>query len=226
MLKRTLSKAVLIALSLLPVSSQADYYARAAIGNNKFYNVKNFQDSKQRANISPNYTIGLGVGKRIDDVLNVELLIDHTKVNFQPNFNYNRMYSRHFNLESVTINTITLNGIMDVYKPTENTSLFVGTGLGVAQLNERVRWKYLYPERYGSHSVKRHIGHLSRKTVYNLTYNFTTGLAYKANDQVTFDVAYKYSVFGRTKDEQMGVTKINGKYYRGHNINVGLRYSI
>ena len=226
---RNKSKALIISAVLLASTSVlADsnkYYIKGSVGNNKFYPVKNFDNFKQKSTLSPHYSFGLGFGKDLEDY-RIDLTVEHTVIGYKPNYQFNKMYSRHFTLQSATINSINLNLTADVLNVTDYASLFIGGGLGYAQINERIEWKFLYPEKYGSHSIKKNLGYLPRKTAYNLCHNYTAGVNYKANGGMVFDVAYKYHNYGSTKDEVMGITKIDGKRYHGHGVNVGFKYSL
>lgn len=224
-LKNTLLTIVVI-LSPLSVFANTGMYFKGQLGMNKFNNVRNFNDYKQKSNFSPEISIGGGIGLEFDDSFRGDVIVAYTKVTFHNNCRLSRFYDTHLNTKKVVINSITFNVYKDFLDVAENVKLFAGVGLGISQINETIYYKTFLPDSRNRRNITTLTGATHSKTVYNLSHNVTFGLNFEVSDRINLETAYKFKHHGVSKSRKMHVVQLDEKLYRSHGIYTGIRYNL
>jgi opacity protein-like surface antigen len=215
-------------LSLLLLTTSTSFaegmYFKAQLGMNKFNDIRNFDDFKQKSNFSPEIALGAGIGLHFDDSFRGDITAGYTKVSFHNDCKLKKFYDTHLNTKKVVINSIMLNiykGFLDV---ADNIKLFAGVGLGISQINETIYYKMFLPDNRNRRNIITVTGATHRKTVYNFSHNVTFGFDFEVSDRFNVETAYYFKHHGVTKSKKMPAAHLEGKLYRSHGIYTGIRY--
>lgn len=223
-LKNTLLTIVVILLPL-SVFANTGMYFKGQIGMNKFNNIRNFNDFKQKSNFSPEIAIGGGIGFDFDDSFRADIIAGYTKVTFHNNCKLSKFYDTHLNTKKVVINSIMVNVYKDFLDVADNVKLFAGVGLGISQIHETIYFKTFLPDNRNRRNITTVTGATHSKTVYNFSHNVTFGLNFEVSDRINLETAYRFNHHGVTKSKKMHVVHLEEKLYRSHGIYTGIRYN-
>jgi opacity protein-like surface antigen len=121
------------------------------------------------------------------------------------------------------INAFMVNGAVDLYE-FNRVKFFAGVGLGVAQLKEKISiTSNLNLNGTNSLIIDESI---STKKASNFAYSFTAGTSAKVTDKVTFELAYAWKDYGKTKSVKIQGVEVGKTPYRSHTLTAGVRVDI
>ncbi len=223
-LKNALLTIVVILLPLSVFANTGTYF-KGQLGMNKFNDIRNFDDFKQKSNFSPEIAIGGGVGFDFDESFRGDVIVGYTKVRFHNNCKLNKFYDTHLNTKKVVINSIMFNIYKDFFDVADNVKLFAGAGIGISQINETIHYKTFLPDNRNRRNIITFTGPSYRKTVYNFSHNVTFGLNFEVSDRLNLETAYQFKHHGVSKAKKMQVVRLEEKLYRSHGIYTGIRYN-
>ncbi|WP_424244680.1 opacity protein-like surface antigen [Elusimicrobium posterum] len=117
-------------------------------------------------------------------------------------------------LLSTKTQTVFINLYYDI-KTNSDYTPYIGVGAGYAHLDIFGHIE----NQYDSSSVSY--------TKENLGWNISAGFGYKMSENVTLDLGYRYTNYGKfSKHEEMGTYTSNSSYkFDSHELGIGLRYS-
>jgi opacity protein-like surface antigen len=251
-------KKILLFISLLAISTNSfantereGFYLRGGVGVNKLLNAKENIPSEYRTPtpgieytngssflskslINPIYS--MGGGYYIDDVFRVDVELSYADIKFKqaklPVINredddisvfVDNTLKRHSSLLSVFT-----TGYVDWYID-DNTSLFLGAGVGIAKIQEKVNVcsdsiTYIDGEEEDRERLLNSLG--SSKQKINLAYSLTIGASHKITDNAHLELAYSWKDYGKTHPKLDYDEGERANRYRGHHVGVGLRFDI
>lgn len=240
-------KEILIALSVITLSTSSsaneghNFYFKVNAGANKMRNAKqkledmNMKSTKSKSEISP--TFGIGAGYYINDMIRTDLTFDYSKVSFkkgQTNFNMpgdnaGKIITGQLLLKrNASIYSLMISGYIDI-PTTENFSIFVGAGVGVAQIREKLHGILAGVVLDGDTVIGAGNEKDSKrsKNKNNFAYSLTIGSTLKVASNVNIDFSYRWQDFGSStyKKDKDGDTLTSNRY-NGHSGTAGLRFSL
>lgn len=116
--------------------------------------------------------------------------------------------------------TLLLNGYVDLFPIGDVAKIFVGGGVGLAQIKEKIS-----VSGDGEHLIG-----VSVKKANNFTYQATIGASVDLTDTIKGEISYSFRDYGKTKggtDKFQGQEVTIGKTsYKTHNITVGFRFNM
>lgn|GEM_PF-6449281 len=122
-----------------------------------------------------------------------------------------------------TINAFMVNGSLDLLE-FNRVKFFVGAGIGGVQLKEKVSITSTL-DMPGKNSVI--IGEsVNSKKATNFAYSLTAGTSAKVTDKVTFELAYAWKDYGKTKSVKIQGVEVGKTPYRSHTLTAGVRVDI
>ncbi len=215
------------------------FYLKMNVGANKINDIKEKSQDinlsvKSKSEISPMFAIG--VGGYINNVMRVDLTFDYLKVDFKNTKNTikieveDKRVKAHISLDrKAYIYSGMLNTYLDL-PITDNMKFFVGGGMGLAQIREKVGGNvHLTAFNIEDNSTDYHTinDHESSKKKNNFAYSLTAGISAKIAANTNIELAYSWKDFGKTKykkDEDGDRT--GSKHYKGHILTAGIRFDI
>lgn len=113
------------------------------------------------------------------------------------------------------IYSLLLNSYID-FDITENIQIFVGGGLGISQIKEKIKFK-----------VAKLVSTKSTTPKINSTYSLTLGTAIKLTDSTNLDITYSWKDYGNThpKIDEDGDQPTSNRY-RAQHLGLGIRFDL
>lgn len=220
-------------------SDKTGFYLKAIIGANKMNETteKNsingipINSNKSKADISPAVTIGIGY--YINDFIRHDLTFGYSKVNFANNTAYFNVYDRSedlYNIGQVIANRKTsiysfiFNSYIDL-PITDNLKLFIGGGIGLAQIKEKLSQTWTRNAFEGTNYLGSDSSKNSDETKgkNNFAYSLTAGTSIKVYSNTTIELSYSWQDFGNTKYNGYSTTQ---NRYNGHSVMTGVRFDL
>lgn len=235
MLKKIIGLTGAILLSTSVLAEKNSFFFKLDIGSSKMNNAIQHNiypkrhiylpDNKSKSKISP--TLSVAAGFYLNDYIRQDLNFGYQKVNFEKSVVDCSWYDiRNGNImdhngkfvvnREASIYSLMLDSYIDL-PINQNFVLFVGTGIGVARINEEGKLIVTV------NKVDIPSNKMESKKEYNFAYSLTTGISYKVANNLNFELSYKWSDYGKSKFEHKNVTR---NRYRGHSVLTGVRYSI
>ena len=229
-------------ISVLAIPSFAEeertFYLKANVGANKMNTVKetveaiNIKSIKQKSDITPFF--GGGVGYYINNNIRTDITFDYFSPSFKDatgNLSYYDEYS-YTGVAAIerkaSIYSWMFNSYIDL-PITENIKVFIGGGIGLAQLKEKLRSSFKFTSVEGNNTNAQYelSESSSTKRTNNFAYSLTTGTVFPVATNVNFELAYSWKDFGKAKPRKDADGDTPTKnHYKGHNILVGIRFEI
>ena len=242
---------LLILMTMLFIShnviaeERSGFYLKGAIGANKLNNTKETANNpdvdrsayldgtslKSKSKFSPNYSIGIGY--YINDIFRTDLSLDYSKIKFNKatgrikfltedgdNILLRNTLNRKASIYSFMINNYADFTILDKVK------LFLGGGIGVAQIKEKGGIDTDIEVNNNSHFKEN--SYVSTKRKNNFAYSLTLGTAIQLTESTNLELAYSWKDYGKTKPkiDSDGEPTHDKNHYRGHHVGVGIRFDI
>jgi opacity protein-like surface antigen len=193
-----------------------------------------------KSEISPAFTISFG--GYINDVIRTEIAFDYLNVTFKDNtINSGNIVQSYQDGQAImnanscvkrkaAVYSTMLNSYIDL-PVTENVKLFVGGGIGIAKIKEKLEqtWSgdvtsYDYEgNKLGHEKYREKNSSASRKKI-NFAYTLTIGTSFTVTPIVNLEIAYNWKDFGKTKYKK--VNDVTKNHYRGHVLMTGLRVDL
>lgn len=185
-----MKKLLLLAVATTVLAASADaesnaIYLRADAAANMFTKEK-VKHRKFKSKASGSFDVG--VGYKLMDTVRAELVYSH---HFNPEAKAvmgNSTRSRTIR-NKAKIDTLMVRGYVDIFDAGP-AKLFVGAGLGLAQVKEEVRTTHNKSARTSSHTFKKKN---------NMTYSLMAGAGFGLADGISLDLQYIWSDFGKAK---------------------------
>ena len=201
-----------------------NFYLKGTVGGLSLNNLKmEGEEGKVKVKSKNSSFFGVGVGYYFLDNLRTDLSFEH---HVNPTFKGSVEapdQDEAYKIKATTLDTLMLNGYVDLIPSPSVANIFIGGGVGVAKLKEKITCAAFNKETNHSFSVGA-----STKAAYNFAYSLTAGVSLPITDRVYTELSYSWRDFGKTKpkmDEDGG--RISPKNaYRGHNISLGFRVSL
>ena len=238
-------KKLLIGLSIATLSNMSlasegsGFYLKANVGANKMSSAKQeheeMSNTKSKSEISPTFIIGTGY--YMNDMIRTELTFDYSKVSFKegksnfnlPGDNLGETINGQISLNrKASIYSLMVNSYIDM-PATENIKIFVGAGVGIAKIKEKINGSLTGVVLSGNTIIGtgNENNSYSSKCKNNFAYSLTIGSAVKISSNVNIEIAYSWRDFGSTsyyKDSD-GDTLTKNRY-NGHSVMTGIRFDL
>jgi opacity protein-like surface antigen len=121
------------------------------------------------------------------------------------------------------INAFMVNGTLDLFE-LDRIKFFVGAGIGGTQLKEKI--SITSTLNLSGKNIVIVDQSVSSKKANNFAYSFTAGTSAKVTDRVTFELAYAWKDFGKTKSVKIQGVEVGKTPYRSHTLTAGVRVDI
>ncbi|MCC8371186.1 MAG: outer membrane beta-barrel protein [Rickettsia endosymbiont of Pseudomimeciton antennatum] len=179
---------------------------------------------------------GVGIGYYIMDNVRTELTLNFlTNPEFKVSDNI-EMFELKMSEQGKTkgnVKSLLLSGYVDLYDG-GTVKLFVGAGIGMAQVKEKTTGTVTIG--VGDEKVSGTASGSSKNTN-NFAYQVTIGTSFNLANAIKLDLAYSWRDYGETKPgkinlkiKDMDMNIYSGKAsrtpYRGHNLMAGIRFDI
>ncbi|MDN3031287.1 MAG: outer membrane beta-barrel protein [Candidatus Tisiphia sp.] len=126
------------------------------------------------------------------------------------------------------ITSVLVNSYVDLNTDANSPSVFVGAGVGVAQIKEKITTGEVLgrdaPTAANFVPLQKHSS-VTRKAN-NFAYQLIAGVSVSLNEKARIDVAYILADYGQTKFSKCNDVEINKTSYQTHNIIAGMRFDI
>jgi opacity protein-like surface antigen len=185
---------------------------------------------KQESKFSP--AISVGLGYYINDKLRTDLIFEHATFMFNDRANEFHKANEHsyttgskILTRKASANSLMLNGYFD-FLIKDFYQLFAGAGLGTAKIEERVchfaSGYYMSDEvNYTFPLVTENFCNSNKR---NFSYALIFGANFIVNEQVNFELLYKWKDYGKTKYNPQ--TQVKDNRYKGHHVMAGVRVDL
>ena len=122
-----------------------------------------------------------------------------------------------------TVNAFMVNGTLDLFE-FDKIKFFAGAGIGGAQLKEKI--SITSTLNLGGRNTVIVDQSVSSKKTNNFAYSLTAGTSMKVTDKITFELAYAWKDFGKTKSIKIQNIEVGKTPYRSHTLTAGVRVDI
>jgi len=222
MKKVLLVAAATVALSTSVMADDNMFYLRGDLGMNKF---QGFTDKVEGVKLKTKWSAGLdlGVGYYVMDNVRAELVWTHPfNVEAKKSYSYaagTGYLAATGNLKhKATIDALLVKAYVDV-ADLGMAKLFVGGGLGLSMIKEKVTDNYTTGGVANTYSV-------SSKKKNDIAWTLGAGAGFDVADGVKVDAQYAYTDFGKTKSALVAGLDYGKNRYRAHAVKVGVRFDI
>ena len=197
--------------ALLSSSVFADnFYLKGGIGLNSLNHFKIHEEELEgNAKLLHNFPLlEAGIGYHFNDRIRTELVFYYYFM-FNTKESFNTEYASADSIRKTKINVLFFNAYADVIK-FEKSSIFLGGGMGSSFQREKINVLAAGLESY-IRTQK------TTKQINRFSYKLTTGVNFKLNTDLNFEVTYNYFDLGK-----------NSKKYKQklHNVTIGIRYTL
>jgi len=238
-------KKLLIGLSIATLSNISlasegtGFYLKANVGANKMNSAKQEHEgilnTKSKSAISPSFTIGTGY--YINDMVRTDLTFDYSNISFKEgktNFNFpsnnlgETINGQLLLNRKASIYSLMVNGYIDM-PATENIKFFLGAGIGMAQIKEKINASLTGALLLGNTIIgtmnEKHSDSSKRKN--DFAYSLTIGSAVKISPNVNIEIAYSWKDFGSPDyNKDIDGDRPDKNRYKGHSVMTGIRFDL
>lgn len=200
------------------------------VKENDFKSVFNVQ---QQAESMPSYELAFGY--YINDNTRLELAFDYLAVAFQTCSGSYCIYDEEDNgivykgthtiKRKADVYSLLLKTYIDIYQ-IHNAKFFIGAGLGIGQIKERLNIitnGYVYMNGI-SIPLETTNTCLKSKNKYNLAYSLSLGSSIKVSSDINVELIYSWKDIGRNKPGSYDGFELKANRYNGHMILAGIRF--
>lgn len=212
----TAAASTILASSAAMAGAEDIFYLKANFGVD-YLQKQNDNSTKLKVESKNNYFIGVGAGYTLMDNVRVDLMFDHyidpelTKTGKVAGES-NDITSKH----QGEINSLMLNGYVELFD-ISITKVFLGAGVGMAQVKEKVIRSGGAPSNNFSVTSKKNN---------NFAYALHLGATTELSPGVHGELTYSWRDFGKTKSVTAKGTDVGSTDYRGHHLSLGARFDI
>lgn len=232
-----------ITIVILSTSTFAEnrngFYLKGSVGANKMSETEE-KPIKSRSKLSPSFSIGLGY--YLNDYLRHDLTLDYSSISFEngsaniteqgfdPDYG-NYIFTGNGSVDrKASVYSMMFNNYIDL-PITDNSKLFFGGGIGLAQIKEKINAKI----EKGKIQVENNFIHIpnytnssSTKKKLNFAYSLMIGTSVKVTPITTIEIVYSWKDFGVTKTGKWrnDGDKVDKNRYNGHSCMAGIRFDI
>lgn len=153
-------------------------------------------------------TLGIGVGVKFE-TLRLDFTYNH---HISPLFTSRRTTNTYIMRRSSTIDAYLFNLYCDINDILSGFIPYIGTGIGVARVKDRV---------LNFVTTKGHI-----PSTNNFAYKIILGGALDLNTNIKLDASYNFINYGKSHSLIIDRQEYGKTLYKGHMINVGIRWEI
>ncbi len=153
-------------------------------------------------------TLGIGIGAKFK-IIRLDLTYNY---HISPFFTSRRATNNYVMRRSATIDTYLFNLYCDINDVFSNFTPYIGAGIGISKIKDRV---------LNFITTKTHI-----PSKYNLAHKITIGGGFDLNENIKLDISYNFINYGKSNSIIIEHLEYGKTTYKGHMINVGVRWEI